>query len=143
MTNTGTIGRGTVPGPDGEIPYLYVLDVDLTPQPANLDEAMALFDDLDRRTVENTSAASPDGVSYRVLTIFLVFDDDAAVLDFDSGGPWLWGTAIQREGCALRPVAEYRTVTDAVEGHRDVVSMVRAGDLRLTYDSRRRRPAAR
>lgn len=135
---------GTVLIDGVEIPFAYVLDVDLNPVPADVLAAMVLMKDLDRRTVSRTEAVTPDGARYLVETLFLVLDDQAAVLAPAPDGPWLWGTSIRP--CQDRlptPVVEYRNVDDAIAGHLQVVSQIREGDLRFSYDSRRRLPTPR
>lgn len=130
--------RGTVLIDGEEVPFAYALDVDLNPVPTDVLSAALLMEDLDRRTVSRTEAVTPDGAIYLVETLFLVLDDRAAVCEPDPDGPWLWGTHIRRSHVTVStPVVEYRNVEDAIAGHLQVVSQIRAGDLRFSYGSRR------
>jgi hypothetical protein len=116
---------GVIRGPGGEeTPYVYAMDG----TPTDLMTGADLFEDGPARTLARSEVAAPDGREFVVSTMFLVFDDAAAVCDPDPVGPRLWGTALLRNG-GVHVIEEYRSAEEAVAGHAGVVTRLRNGDL--------------
>lgn len=124
--------RGNTARPDGTVvslggvktPYIYSLDG----TPTDLKTGAKLYEDYQRRLVASDDVALPDG-AVELVTVFHVFDDDAAVCAPDPEGPFLWSTAAKTAGSYFKQIARYRNAPEAEAGHADLVTRLRDGDL--------------